>query len=503
MKNEMSSYFEDPEFKESLAKYEGMVENHTPAYFDADELNDIAQYYASKGRHEDADNVIDFALQLHPNNTDALIFRARALAIKGKLDEANKIAGLIEDCSDREVKFLKADLLMDQGLMAEADAILQQLAASEGNGLRTLLDIIQDFIDINEEEYAKKWFDIIAENYDLTTLPQKNQHVRNMLCDYYTTFYQPELAIPLLRMTLDEYPYSIEHWNELGKCQIQLGEYEAAHEALDFASAIDDKNLDTIALKAFCFRQSGNLTEACKYYLYLSQISGDIIRPYLTLAKIYLDMNDYESAIYYIEILLTEKSGLTKYELAEVYCDAAICHAAFRESVKGYECISLAISLNENDPEIRIAAGRFFLMIAQTTENEKTKKEFLENATKEFEQALQLAPEDERFDNLLNIATNCFDAHDYNYASRYLETINKDFPKEARLTYFFLIYCYFYLQKLPSFMHYLAKIKKEIPKMYDGFGVIENPLNDARFNELLREMKDNINSGKIDINKYL
>ena len=26
----MSSYFEDPEFKEALAKYEGMVENHTP-----------------------------------------------------------------------------------------------------------------------------------------------------------------------------------------------------------------------------------------------------------------------------------------------------------------------------------------------------------------------------------------------------------------------------------------------------------------------------------------
>ena len=40
MNYDMSSYFEDPEFKEALAKYEGMVESHTPAYFEADELID-------------------------------------------------------------------------------------------------------------------------------------------------------------------------------------------------------------------------------------------------------------------------------------------------------------------------------------------------------------------------------------------------------------------------------------------------------------------------------
>ena len=37
MNNDLSSYFEDPEFKDLLAKYEGMVENHTPTYFDAEE----------------------------------------------------------------------------------------------------------------------------------------------------------------------------------------------------------------------------------------------------------------------------------------------------------------------------------------------------------------------------------------------------------------------------------------------------------------------------------
>ena len=52
MNNDMSSYFEDPEFKDLLAKFEGMVESHTPTYFDAEELTDIAEYYATQGEEQ-------------------------------------------------------------------------------------------------------------------------------------------------------------------------------------------------------------------------------------------------------------------------------------------------------------------------------------------------------------------------------------------------------------------------------------------------------------------
>ena len=54
MNNDMSSYFEDPEFKDILAKYEGMAESHTPTYFDAEELTDIAEYYASQNEEQKA-----------------------------------------------------------------------------------------------------------------------------------------------------------------------------------------------------------------------------------------------------------------------------------------------------------------------------------------------------------------------------------------------------------------------------------------------------------------
>ena len=157
MNYDMSSYFEDPEFKEALAKYEGMVESHTPAYFEADELIDIAEYYASKGRHKDADKAIDLAIQLHPENTDALIFRARSLMLLGKKEEAQMVMQLINNPADREFRFLQADLLIEEEHMEEADEILQQLAMDEEYELDTLLDIILNYVDVNQKEYAKKW----------------------------------------------------------------------------------------------------------------------------------------------------------------------------------------------------------------------------------------------------------------------------------------------------------------------------------------------------------
>lgn len=84
MNYDMSSYFEDPEFKEALARYEGMVETIPRLFWKFDELTDIAEYYASKGRHKDADKAINLAIQLHPDNIDALIFRARSLMLLGK-----------------------------------------------------------------------------------------------------------------------------------------------------------------------------------------------------------------------------------------------------------------------------------------------------------------------------------------------------------------------------------------------------------------------------------
>ena len=78
------------------------------------------------------------------------------------------------------------------------------------------------------------------------------------------------------------------------------------------------------------------------------------------------------------------------------------------------------------------------------------------------------------------------------------------FPHNAHSTYFFLIYGYLYLQKPGPFIHYLAKINKELPDTYAALGGDENAqLPDKLFNEAIRVIKDDISKGKLNLNKYL
>ena len=57
-----SAYFEQPEFKDTLARYEAMTTRGERAYFDPEQLTDIAEYYATRNREKDAEKVIDYAL---------------------------------------------------------------------------------------------------------------------------------------------------------------------------------------------------------------------------------------------------------------------------------------------------------------------------------------------------------------------------------------------------------------------------------------------------------
>ena len=504
MNYDMSSYFEDPEFKEALAKYEGMVENHTPAYFEADELIDIAEYYTLTGRHKDADQAIELTLRLHPENTDALIFRIRSLMLQGRKEEAQTVAQLISNSTDRECRFLQAEMLISENRIEEADEIFKQVAIDEDYDLDTLLDILLEYIRAHQETYTEQWIDCLHAHFDMQTLPKTNQRLLDILCDYYSMSRRPDLAIPYLHMALDKHPYSIRYWNMLGRCHLRQDQYEETHEAFDFSLAIDDENEETLTLKGMAYQQAMQLEKACECYIRLANVSENKTRAYLALAQLYIEMREHASAISYIEKLINQKSGLSKYERAELHSDTALCHAYLGHTEEGYKQIEQALKMEENDPDMHIVAGRFFVIVAQKSEDSEEKEKNLRNAEEQFAHALELTPKEEQSDALFRIGSVYFDEHNYEYANQYFEQINKEFPEDANDTYLLLAYGYYQLQKSVPFMHYLAKINKEVPDVYATMGTDDSELTtDDCFNEALRAIKEDISKGNINLNKYL
>ena len=57
---EDEEYFRNPEFRKALAKYEEAIRQGEPVYMEADELTDIAEFYMTKDRQQDADRAVSY-----------------------------------------------------------------------------------------------------------------------------------------------------------------------------------------------------------------------------------------------------------------------------------------------------------------------------------------------------------------------------------------------------------------------------------------------------------
>lgn len=461
MNNDLSSYFEDPEFKDLLAKYEGMVESHTPTYFDAEELTDIAEYYASKGEEQKAENAIDMALRLHPSNTDALVFKSRSLCIKGRLSEAYQIMNLIEDPSDREVQFLKADLLMEERRMDEAEAIYQALAETENESFDVLLDIALTYMDANQKDYAAKWLEKLREKgYNETN----SQKFRDAWCDFCMTFGEAEKATQAFLMSLDELPYSIPHWNGLAKCYLAQNNIEKAHEAIDFALAIDENDTEALEVKGFCYIQSENYEEALTIFRQLLPLVQSPSRVYAYLVKGYMDLERASEAKATCLEWLKACPKMTGFEKSEVYSYISLCCFNLYQPEEGMKYIDAALDL---EPSFRGAILQKGMLHLQLCENKK--------AERLFQRVLDISPDDEQSEILYNVANSYFFLHMYSETIKWCERIIRDYPDEQTEALYLTACSHYSMFDIESCLKCLTQIWNNNHRFDEDY------LNDKRF----------------------
>ena len=465
MNNDLSSYFEDPEFKDLLAKYEGMAESHTPTYFDAEELTDIAEYYAMQGDEQKAEEAIDFALRLHPNNTDALVFKSRSLCIKGQLSEAYQIMNLIEDPSDREVQFLKADLLMEEHRLEEAEDIFVELAASENESLEVLLDIALTYMDANRKDYAYRWIQKIQEKgYN----ESNSQKYRDVWCDYCMTFGEPEKATQAFQLSLDELPYSIPHWNGMAKCYLAQNDIEKAHEAIDFALAIDENNLEALEVKGFCHMQNENYEEALAIFQQLLPLSKTPSRIYALLVKCYLDLERATEAKQTCQQWLKECPQLTGFERSEIFSYISMCCFNLYQPEEGMKYIDAALDLEPSFRGAMLQKGMLYLQMGQN-----------EEAAQLFQKVLDISPDDEQSEIIYNVANSYFFLHMYPEAIEWCEKIIQSYPDEQTEALYLIACSHYSMFDIDSCMKYLTIVWKLSNNRFE-----DEYIEDKRFNHM-------------------
>ena len=471
---------------ELLEKYEKMQHENKSQYFEVDELIILASYLASSNRPLEAEAIIDYALRLHPGNSDIMIYQAQNLAANNDFEAALQILDKINEQYDREVIFTRASILLHQHHKEKVNEIFQNLAQEECYSAEVLLDIADVYMDEDMEPEAYTWLMKAIEKHP------ENKDVKEDLRDFYVKFDRHQDAISIMKELLNKDPYNIDEWNNLTGTYLKIDDIEQAFEAVDFALAIDKNNQRGRELKAATYISAGNIDQGIKILETLSEENNMGMEATSILLNCYTETRDTERGIAFCNKML-QQPDLFETEKAKYHCHRAIFHLMKKDIDACKKDISSAMTADSNYAESYEVLGEYFLANGD-----------VQSAENEFKTAYQLATEK---DEILEKEALAFFRSGYLIkAIEYFEQLEKEYHETMEANYHFLALAYFYTKKDPELtkhaiyqsMYYTPEMFETIEPMKDS----ENPAEVAYY-ELARYCKEWIDkTGRFELSDF-
>lgn len=439
---EDEEYFQQPDFKQALARYEDAVRQGTPVYMEADELTDIAEYYMTRERERDADKVIQLALALHPGSVDPQVFLARRQLFEGNVREAWRISRAIVDQEDREVKFLNAEILLKEGRSREAVAYLLRVWRGLGDDRdHFLYDSAGIFMDYSEWEYALMWV------HRLERLFPKYPKTRRMKAELLVCLGRYEEAIPLLNSILDDDPYRKEVWNLLAESQGATEQFAEAIDSAEYVLAIDRDDRRAMVTKANCLFHMNQPQEAhTLYQKYLETEPEDSHVLYLD-AVCLAALERYDEASQMIERTLaacpTDSPQYVHVLLEKAYVESKLHHAD-----KALEAIAFAENARTEGTDFEYSLLKGQVLLENGLEDE---------AVRSFGEALRASTV--KRNTLMVIGVAYGEAEHYEEAIQVMLTVLHTFPdsEDGSSPIPYLAYYYYRLDDLATSLQYLKQ----------------------------------------------
>ena len=88
-------YFDSPEFRELLNRYEQANRLNTTPYLGVDELIDLFSYFISIDKPDEASSIMSLTTRLHPGTPECTKMEIRLLLYRGEAREAIQLFSTI------------------------------------------------------------------------------------------------------------------------------------------------------------------------------------------------------------------------------------------------------------------------------------------------------------------------------------------------------------------------------------------------------------------------
>lgn len=277
----------------SLSRFESMLKTNAILFFDSEEFEEIIGYYLDNGKIAMAKKATKLGLEQHPTSVNLKLFQVEMYIFEDKLDIAEALLTEIESIEsyNEEIFIQKANIYSRRDDHKKAIEFLN-IALDITDDKPDVWNLLgMEYLFMDDFEHAKYYFMkcIEADAVDYASL------YNLIYCFEYLD--QHREAIEYLNVYLNTNPYSEVAWHQVGKQYYELGEYERAIAAFDFAIISDDTFVGAYFEKAKVLERLKRYHEAIENYMITIDLDHPTSFAYLRTGKCYEKLGNHELAI--------------------------------------------------------------------------------------------------------------------------------------------------------------------------------------------------------------
>ncbi len=333
-----------------VERYEQMLQGErVSSYFDADEIDEIAEFYESNAFLDNALNAIEFGLKMHPGNEALRLRQARYLMYLGRVDDSQRVMQELVNFG-MEATLIRAELKFMGENVEEGHQILLALLDRSDVQEDVCFDALDIYADYNR-------FDEMGEFVEraVKVLPNSRELLRELAttCEERGDYNR---AITIYNQLIDKDPYSIYDWFSLAKVEAMLKHYDKAIDACDFALAVKEDDESVISFKGYCYYDSGQYHEAIEQFKEFAAVTTEKAVAYELIGECYVKLEDNENALkYFHQALDLDPSN------SNICYQLATCHYDLGNIPQAIICLQDTLRLDERDDEAHSFLGEIYL----------------------------------------------------------------------------------------------------------------------------------------------
>lgn len=472
MNNDRFTDFDD-EVRQLVLDFEKTVLNGENQFYDVDELEMIIDYYLEVQDKEPLLTAIVYAEQLYPGSTEIKIRRAHWYISNREFDRALDILLRLEE-QEPDNTDIAYSLGVLYGEMEQSEKAIDYFlqAATDGWQLgRIYANIAEEYYKLHNYHEAIQYYmkSFSTDSYDVQTFYNYLDTCQQAgICDEAAEFF---------KLYVESHPYSKEGWYCLGCAYRDLGLFDRAIDAAEYAIAIDKNFAMAYFELSRAQEEAGHYGEAATTLIRFLDVAGDRAEVYRALGDLFVRQENFETAMLYYKKAVVESESD-----AGALAGLGICCLSLNDLSMALAYVKKALAADAENPDALCCAA----MVYDSREN-------VEMASDYFDRCI--------------VSPRCTEAHCRYYTiflfnREFYDTLI-DFCEESLGIYphdiFYSTYlaaAYFYTNRYNKLSHVLPDVhpvmlREMCPAIWEN----------ARLAPLLPEMKPNDDYQKHDNNE--